>query len=194
MKSKNMFPSPKACLTSLLLFPVFFVGNTSYAAPCDDVPQCQKQEKSSKSYKGWQSRTWAYYCTGEYPYYWDNAGFFTANNNFSWDNKKCFTVTQGEVGSSKWSALITNFCLKTESIEITLGCSRVPQSGASCKLEDKVVGDPKCPITKGTARNQCSGGLVPACVQTWEEQCSDGAQYYCTDDQTVVWCTPCKSS
>ncbi len=193
MKNKQHFHLTRVLLgtAAILASPVFV--STSYASPCKHVPQCEKQEKSAKSYKGLQTRGWAYHCKGTHPYYWNNDQVLGFGNNFSFNNK-CFTVTENPFseGAHKFDATITNWCLKTEKIKVTLGCSRVPQSGPSCTLEDKVVKDPKCPTVKGSSRNFCNSGRVPVCIQTWEEQCSDNTQYYCTDDQTVVWCTPCK--
>ena len=69
---------------------------------------------------------------------------------------------------------ITNWCVKHETITVTLGCSAEPQE-ASCPSNStsKVIKDPGCPV-QGTVQNSCSSGVVPVCIQTWTEQCADG--------------------
>jgi hypothetical protein len=94
------------------------------AAICDDVPDCQQQVQAPVSYTGWQTQGWAYYCTGDHPYFW-GVGNACQNLNFSFDNS-CFSVLEDEFAEttpSKFDATITNWCLSTQSITVTLGCS-----------------------------------------------------------------------
>ena len=179
---------------ALLLGALSFVAFPleSLAAPCDSVPLCEPQVKSPIHYSGWGNSGWAYYCTGDHQYYWNNDQILGFGNNFTWDNS-CFTVTENpfaEGEPSKMDATITNWCVVGEDITVTLGCSQQPQSGPACQ-NTKVVGDPGCPM-KGGISNHCSVTNPPFCFQTFTEQCSDGSLVYCTDDLTVVWCIACQ--
>jgi len=167
------------------------------AAPCDGVPFCVTQQQAPVHYWSWQTSGWAYYCSGDHPYYWNNGqstlGF---GNNFTWDNS-CFQVTENpfaESEPSKMDATITNWCIHRggEDITLTLGCSKQPQAGPSCPNNNTkiVFQDPKCPV-QGSPQNHCAPGIFPVCYQTWTEQCSDGPAY-CTADQGVIWCVECQ--
>jgi hypothetical protein len=166
----------------------------SFAAPCDGVPQCEPQVMAPVHYSAWQTSGWAYYCTGDHPYYWNNDNILGFGNNFSFDNS-CFTVTEDPFGESssepsKMDATITNWCLIGEDITVTLGCSQQPQQ-VSCPNNNTTVGpDPGCP-TQGAPANHCSNTNPPVCFQTWTEQCANGPAY-CTDDLTFVWCITCQ--
>lgn len=159
---------------------------------CDGVPLCQPQTQSAVHYNAWQTSGWAYYCTGDHPYFWNNDNNLGFGNNFSFDNR-CFTVTENpfaENEPSKFDATITNWCLKGEDISVTIGCSQQPQNMPSCPNGTTVGKDPGCPI-QGSIANHCSSGPVPVCIQTWTERCSNGPAY-CTDELTAVWCVTCK--
>ncbi|MFL5812946.1 MAG: hypothetical protein ACJ763_05165 [Bdellovibrionia bacterium] len=165
----------------------------AWAKPCEGVPHCETQEMDAVSYKAWQTKGWAYYCTGDHPYYWNNAPALGFGNNFSFDNK-CFSVTENppaEDQPSKMDATITNWCFKKEKIKMTLGCSQQPQDGPTCSGPTKVISDPGCAI-QGTPHNSCSGGTVPVCVQTWTESCSSGPVYCTKDSVFPTWCIACK--
>jgi hypothetical protein len=164
------------------------------ADPCERVPLCERQTKASVRYGALDTKGWAYYCTGAYPYYWNNDDVLGFGNNFSFDNK-CFTVTENpfsENEPSKMDATITNWCFKHEDIKVTLGCSKQSPDIPCDTTHTGLIKDPGCPIVPGTQKNFCSGGPVPVCVQTWEEKCDSGA-VYCTDDETVTWCLTCAS-
>ena len=97
--------------------------------PCTDqavpIPDCLLQVQAPVSYTGWQTQGWAYYCTGDHPYFWGFGQTGRLTNNFSFDNA-CFTVTENifaETTASKFDATITNWCIATQSITVTLGCS-----------------------------------------------------------------------
>ncbi len=184
---------------ALLVGAVCFIGHleNTTAAPCDGVPFCETQQQAPVHYWSWQTSGWAYYCSGDHPYYWNNGqntlGF---GNNFTWDNS-CFQVTENpfaESEPSKMDATITNWCIHRggEDITVTLGCSQQPQGGPSCPNNNtKVVfHDPKCPV-QGSPQNHCAPGIFPVCYQTWTEQCNDGPAY-CTADQGVIWCVECQ--
>jgi hypothetical protein len=96
--------------------------------PCTDqavpIPDCLLQVQAPVSYTGWQTQGWAYYCTGDHPYFWGlrQSG---ACGSVSFDNS-CFSVTENafaETTPSKFDATITNWCLNTQSITVTLACS-----------------------------------------------------------------------
>jgi len=162
------------------------------ASVCDSVPDCEGQVQHPIHYGASHSSGWAYYCTGDHPYYWNNGqstlGF---GNNFTWDNS-CFTVTENPFVEdiSKMDASITNWCVADEFITVTIGCSKQPQGGPSCPNGTKTVADPGCPM-QGHSTNHCSGGSVPVCFLTWTESCPNGLAY-CTDVLTASWCTVCQ--
>jgi hypothetical protein len=103
--------------------------------PCqpDDmfpIPNCESQVQPPVQYTWWQSRQTAYYCKGDHPYFWGLAqDYFFA---YTWDNS-CFTVTENVFldDVNKLDVLITNWCLKTEDITVTLACSATPQPGVA---------------------------------------------------------------
>src|SRR3954447_548723 len=182
---------------ALLLAAVAFINNLENlsAAPCDGVPLCETQVMKPIHYWSWQTSGWAYYCSGDHPYYWNNGqstlGF---GNNFTWDNS-CFSVTENPFAedASKMDATITNWCIHRggEDITVTLGCSQQPQAGPSCPNNNTTVvfHDVKCPM-QGSPQNHCAPGTFPVCYETWTEQCSDGPAY-CTADLGAVWCVIC---
>lgn len=162
------------------------------AKPCEGVPHCETQEMGPISYRALQTKGWAYYCTGDHPYYWNNDPTLGFGNNFSFDNK-CFSVTENppaENEPSKMDATITNWCFKKEKIKVTLGCSQQPQNGPSCSGPTKVTSDPGCPI-QGTPKTSCSGN-PPVCIQTWTETCSSGPSYCTKDFIFPTWCISCQ--
>lgn len=167
---------------------------TIMAAPCEGVPSCEQQTMQSVSYGAWDTKGWAYYCTGDHPYYWNNGPDLGFGNNFSFDNH-CFTVTENpfaENEPSKMDATITNWCLKHETITVTLGCSQQPQTIA-CPNNNPgpPISDPGCPVVSGTQKTYCNSGPIPVCIQTWEENCSSGP-VFCTKDTVLpTWCIPC---
>ena len=195
-----MKPTIRRCTTiglALLLGTVAFINHLKMlsAAPCDGVPLCETQVMTPVHYWSWQTSGWAYYCSGDHPYYWNNGqstlGF---GNNFTWDNS-CFSVTENPFAedASKMDATITNWCIHRggEDITVTLGCSQQPQAGPSCPNNNTqvVFHDVKCPM-QGSPQNHCAPGTFPVCYETWTEQCSDGPAY-CTADLGAVWCVIC---
>lgn len=98
--------------------------------PCYDfIPgNCQPQVQAPISYTGWQTQGWAYYCTGDHPYYYGlNQDF---GGVYSFDNS-CFSVAENAFAESgndhKFDALITNWCFTTQQIVVTLACSDKPK-------------------------------------------------------------------
>lgn len=174
----------------------------SHSGICDGVPNCQEQTKGAVSYKGLETKGWAYYCTGEYPYYWNNApsaalGF---GSNFK-RSPSCFSISENPGGEttdhpSKADFTITNWCGDgifpvKKKITVTLGCSKISQddSPPSCPGHYETTDDPNCPL-EGPARNTCSSTGV-GCIQTYTEKCSNGKVYYCTKDLYAGGLTYC---
>ena len=115
-------------------------GGTAWADACsgssrwgggspERITNCQTQVQAPVTYGGWDSKGWAYECKGEFPYYWGlDYGYspsFTTNNH-------CFSVAENAVNegddpsNSKFDATFTNWCLKKETITVTLACSSDP--------------------------------------------------------------------
>jgi hypothetical protein len=101
----------------------------AWANPCNSsVPDCQAQVQAGISYSGWETKQWAYYCSGDHVYYCSSAVVICAGDSsgFVFDNK-CFSVAENILAEgrnpSKMSATITNWCFKKETLVITLPCS-----------------------------------------------------------------------
>lgn len=177
------------CLAAFLV--AILNPSETMASPCEGVPHCETQQMTPVSFKALQTKGWAFYCTGDHPYYWNNDATLGFGNNFSFDNK-CFTVTEsvpGENEPSKMDATITNWCLKKEKITVTIGCSQQPQNGPNCPGATKVTSDPGCPI-QGSPRNTCAGN-PPVCTQTWTENCANGPAFCTKDFVLPTWCVVC---
>jgi hypothetical protein len=177
-----------ALLLALLLRPV-----EAAAGACSDssIPDCQEQVQAPIGYSGWQTSGWAYYCTGDHPYYW-GLGYNYAVN-FSFDNT-CFSVIENifaEGTPNKFDATLTNWCLDDQSITVTLGCSAQPPPGfgPACNYVGNPVSDPGCPTSN--IANHCSSTNPAVCFQTSTETCSNGTTYSCTTDLLVTWCYQC---
>jgi hypothetical protein len=56
--------------TWVLVLAVVTTPSMGLAAIGDGVPDCQEQVQAPVSYTGWQTQGWAYYCTGDHPYFW----------------------------------------------------------------------------------------------------------------------------
>lgn len=189
------------------LLPIVLMGmgclscmSPSFAGICDGVPNCQEQEMAPVRYKALETRGWAYYCTGDHPYYWNNApaGLLGFGSNWS-RSPHCFSMAENPFAesqsASKADFTITNWCadpfFKAEDITVKLGCSQLPQgSGQSCSGNLEETSDPKCPVS-GSVRNNCSRGPVSVCIQTYTEKCPDGKEYYCTADEGIIFCLTC---
>src|ERR1700761_1293124 len=64
-------------------------SSIGWAEVCSGVPQCEQQQQAAVSYNADQTRGWAYYCTGDHPYYW---GASWAGLSGQWvQTNKCFT-------------------------------------------------------------------------------------------------------
>lgn len=92
----------------------------------DKIPDCELQVQQQVYFPKSYTSGWAFYCTGDHPYFWGYQYSFWPSYTF--DNS-CFTVTENifyeDVG--KFDATITNWCIKPENIVVTLACSSKPQ-------------------------------------------------------------------
>lgn len=181
-----------ALLLAALLHPAAALAEAC-SGGATTIPECERQVQAAHSYSGWETKGWAYYCTGDHPYYWGASSYILGNYS---SNNSCFSVAENvfaENQANKFDATITNWCLKSESITITLGCSKQPPPGfpATCNITGSPVSDPGCKTTNIT--NHCSSSNPPVCFQTSSETCDDGTSYSCTTDLAVTWCFKCGS-
>ena len=179
-----------------LLLAATFVAGTAQADVCNPdsfgspIPDCQPQVQDPVHYDGWATSGWAYYCKGDHPYFYGlQRGQVAA---YEKDND-CFSVLEN-VFADDWNKLdvtITNWCLKGEDITITMACSgEPPVKFANCGSLGERVGDPGCP--QSNQQNHCSAGLPPFCAQTYNEICSDGGKWSCTETFGIAWCMQCE--
>jgi hypothetical protein len=170
-----------------------------YAADaCDNSaapPDCQQQIQSAVPYSGWESNTWAYYCTGDHPFYWGPSNSSdTGNFQVLTPNYTFIESIFAENGSpNKMDALFTNWSIYTQQLVVALACSDQPPPQAQvCNNPGNPVADPGC--AESNAHVYCSG-RVPVCFTLYEETCTGGQTYQCTNETgLVVWCQPCGAS
>ena len=162
------------------------VGSSS--DPCSGIPNCVLQPQATIHFGASDTKGWAFYCSGDNPYYWgeESAGDYnrwTQNNN-------CFTTSESggsELGNpTKLDVTITNWCVKDEDYNISIACSSNPPPNyapacGSSNPSEPIFTDPKCPI-QGNIQNSCAQVPAPVCIQSWTEQCSNNIQYWCTLD------------
>lgn len=115
--------APKSgVLAALVLLPTVAWAQSP---PCTDYleGQCVVQVQAPIGYTGWQTQGWAYYCTGDHPYF--KGLRYDVGNSFTFDNS-CFTVAENEFAEAgndgKFDALITNWCLNSQQLVISLAC------------------------------------------------------------------------
>jgi hypothetical protein len=171
----------------------------AYYYPCDPnlfepVPNCEPQQQAPVKYDPGWVQGWAYYCTGDHPYYWGpNQSYYA---NFTWNNS-CFSVAENwwnETTPNKFDATIGNWCISSEeTIIVTLGCSKDPPPGylPSCTTVGGAVPDPGCKQSNQHTYCQNPGG-VPICFETYTETCTNDTTYLCTADQGASWCQQCQ--
>ena len=155
----------------------------------DPIPDCEPQVQQPELWHWGSLGGWAYYCTGDHPYFWTYY-----SGSYTWDNS-CFTLLaifeEGQI-PSKADFTIGNWCLKAESLTVTLGCSKQPSptyAGKSCTTYAAgPVGDPGC--TQTSVRDNCYPGEA-TCYLFSTEQCSNGTVYDCTAIDGIVWCYQC---
>jgi hypothetical protein len=183
-------------LLGALLLAALLAPAGALASPCGpyttgNIPDCELQQQAPVPYSALETQGWAYYCTGDHPYFWGLSSNYPGD--FTWDNS-CFSAIENvfpETTPNKFDATFTNWCLSAENIVVTLGCSSQPPPGfgPSCNETGDPVSDPGCP--QSNISNHCSSTNPPVCFQTATETCSDGTTYSCTADQGIVWCYKC---
>ena len=190
----------RSCLASagLLLLPVLAhaqVANvcqtSSNGQPSDSIPDCEVQTMAPVGYGGWESKTWAYYCTGDHPYYWGYA-YSGYAGSFNW-NQSGFTGLENIWGGSpsSFDGEFTNWNVYGTQLTVNLACSSEAQPDvAGCPTVGNPVADPGCP--QSNIHNYCSSaGGIPVCFQTYTESCSSGTSYDCNAQFGVTWCNQC---
>ena len=157
------------------------------------IPGCEPQQQGPVKYGAWDTKGWAYYCTGDHPYFWGFAAGYPGD--FS-KNSDCFSAAENEFAEgspNKFDATFTNWCFKSEELVVTLSCSNVEPPGFQASCTHTVGGpvkDPGCP--QSNAKNYCTtNSNPPVCIQTFDETCGN-TKYDCTIDLLVTWCFQCE--
>lgn len=127
--------SPGGRLLAVASMVIMTIADSTVAAVCDGVPSYQPQVMAPVRYTGWETKGWAYYCSGDHPYYWSVQNVYGPipgpDTNYS-VNSKCFSHNENyskQWGNpSKFDATFTNWCFKSEELVVTLGCSTTPQN------------------------------------------------------------------
>jgi hypothetical protein len=176
------------------------VSPPASADPCVDSwsppPNCQTQTTAPVYYSFWDTKSWAYYCTGDHPYYWgtntdgnkaDVIGYEIVPYGFT-----SVETASGEGDSvNKLDALFTNWSTG-QNLVVQMACSNVPPPKAQvCDTSGTgIVGDPGC--TQSQARQYCNGGSGPTCFTLFLETCTNGKTYQCTEISILpAFCQPC---
>jgi hypothetical protein len=192
-KAKRHLQQPVLLAITLgaLTSPAAGLGNPCAESP-DPPPECQNQTMAPVFYGFWESKTWAYYCTGDHPYYW---GPSNSSNTGNWEVLQSgFTYIESifaENGSpSKLDSLFTNWTLG-QNLVVVIACSRQPPPEAAvCKISGSPISDPGCP--QSDVHTYCNNRGVPVCFLTYLETCSNGAKYQCNNLEALeVWCQQC---
>jgi hypothetical protein len=109
----------------------------SFLKPSDN--DCQNQVQDQISYNVLESKTWAYYCKGDHPYFAAaNSGVdfgSEINNNkvvgVANKNPQCFSSIENTLFESnngaKMDGVFTNWCVSSKSLVVALACSDTPQ-------------------------------------------------------------------
>jgi hypothetical protein len=191
---------------SFLLCATIFGSGAARASsddPCSGIPNCQMQPQPTITFDPEEGKGMAYYCTGNYMYYW---GIYYAGDYNRWtQTSDCFTTSEDdapEVGHpNKLDVDIHNWCDHHEPYNISIACSANPPPNyaptcGSHTESQPIFHDPKCPI-QGNISNVCNGLQTQLCFQTWTEQCTSPSelQYFCNEDiyLGLTTCTPCSN-
>jgi hypothetical protein len=192
-----MAQSNKTTLLLAIFCATLLPGHSSALAEgfgCDHVQNCELQTQAPVHYYAWDTKGWAYYCTGDHPYFWgmNQSGL---PFNYSWHNS-CFTVSENiaeENAPNKADFFSTNWCLKGENLIVSLACSTNPPPGVGfcSNTVGGPVKDPGCP--QSDVHNYCNPNVpFVECFQTFGETCGNGTQYTCSTDVDVTWCLKCQ--
>jgi hypothetical protein len=156
------------------------------------IPDCQPQVQAPIKYGWWETQGWAYYCSGDHPYFWGLAAGYPGDYS---TNNSCFSSIENEFDEgtpNKFDATFTNWCWADEEIVVTLSCSDIepPAWSGGCTTTGGPVPDPGCP--QSNAHNYCTTvKFPPVCFQTYNETCGS-TTYDCTVDLLATWCFQCK--
>jgi hypothetical protein len=182
-----------------LMLATLALPSVGHADPCVDSqsppPNCQTQTTAPVYYSFWDSKTWAYYCTGDHPYYW---GINTDGNKSDVIGYEIvpygFTTVESEFDEntpSKLDAFFTNWSTG-QNLVVQIACSNVPppQAKVCDTTGSPVVGDPGC--MQSQARQYCSGGPTPVCFTLFLETCNNQQTYQCTEISILpAYCQAC---
>ncbi|GJG89428.1 hypothetical protein tb265_46090 [Gemmatimonadetes bacterium T265] len=184
-------------------------GAVQNSNTCSGIPNCELQQQAPVSYGGWgktKTRGWAYYCTGDHPYFWgvEYAGMYNrwVQTNSCFETSENPWAQAGDPG--KLDVTVTNWCVKTEDYVISLACSSTqpPELDPTCgsKISGApVFAEPGCPKSNVKTFVRSSGSF-PATFQIWEETCSpvNGVtqHYSCSLDEAIglLQCSPCTTT
>jgi hypothetical protein len=125
----------------ILLVATLWTGG-AFANPCvKTITNCEPQVMSGINYSGWETKGWAYYCSGSHPYYWGRSTYEFSN--------KCFSVAEQtfRTDQSKLNVTVTNWCFKKETLVLTLACSS-DKPGFPCFSSDRLG----CPANRDPDR------------------------------------------
>ena len=181
-----------ACLLAAVLYPA-----SGLADPCNPqnkIPGCQSQVQAPVPFYGGMGSGWAFYCTGDHPYFWGLGDGILSN--YTWDNS-CFTGIENlfdENPNNKFDGTFANWCWSQQNLVVTLGCSDRPPpwSGPDdCAAVGEPVSNPGC--ASSDADTSCSNTNPPVCFKKDRQTCGDGTQYNCTGaSAATTWCYKCK--
>lgn len=169
-------------------------GAASSGNPCadspDPPPNCEPQTMAPVYYGTWWSRTWAYYCTGDHPFYWGPAD---SSKTGLWNKTSGFTSIENifaEDMPSKLDSEFTNW-YGGQNLVVVMACSSTPPPDLQYCTNGygPPVNDPGCP--QANLHNYCQNSRVPVCFQLFTESCSNGTTYQCTDTFGVIACNKC---
>ena len=83
-----------------------------------NVNNCQNQVQAPVSYKGWETKSWTYYCGGDHPFFVDGIGGWRIDNS-----QNCWTGTENPIEEhSNFDGSFTNWCVDTRQLVVTLAC------------------------------------------------------------------------
>ncbi|WP_027136233.1 hypothetical protein [Geminicoccus roseus] len=156
----------------------------------DPIPNCEVQVQKPVPYGRAETQGWAYYCTGDHPYYWGYpyAGYI---GSYAW-KESGFTGTANWFAQApnKFDGTFTNW-YGAQDLTVSLACSSTPQPDVqNCQIVGDPVGDPGCP--EANIHNFCiTSGGVSVCFQTFTQTCSNGVSYDCNAQFGIVSCSRC---
>jgi hypothetical protein len=111
--------------TLLVAFPVAGWTQVVCSGPVGGQA-CSPQTPPSVKFGAWSTKNLTFSCAGGSPYYVPVNSSCTGNYARS---NSCFSITQAFSSDIyAFKALVTNWCLKSETLTIVIGCSPAPLS------------------------------------------------------------------